>query len=231
MNDYWISFTNFPFHSNMLFITSRNIQVCFVNFFDENSLGYHIRIKSKGIIQSISVVQRKRFTEVLLDSDTLFGELLFEESMQELSSCWYVLPGFYLATLIQPVVYSPNIMGSNTCIWWFLKFTFSGLIVQMFQRGKSGLQNNGNIVLQTERQALHFRLLYLVFCMHVYVAKWIYTDLFYAIIPMPLFSNEVGSSSVFIMRLHFSDILHSTTGVKFRSSELPDTSLGLNLDK
>lgn len=27
-----------------------------------------------------------------------------------------ILPGFYLATLIQPVVYSPNIMGSNTCV-------------------------------------------------------------------------------------------------------------------
>ena len=49
----------------------------------------------------------------------------------------------------------------------------------------------GNTVLQTERQAVYFCLLYLVFCMCVYVAQWKYTDPFYATIPMYLFSNEV----------------------------------------
>lgn len=85
VNDYRISFTVFLLQSSILFTSSGNTEVYFINYFDENFLVYYVRsIRSKGIIQS-AVVHRKRVPEVLNGILFLFRGLMFEETMKELS--------------------------------------------------------------------------------------------------------------------------------------------------
>lgn len=85
VNDYRISFTVFLSQSSILFTSSGNTEVYFINYFDENFLAYYVRsIRSKGIIQS-RVVHRKGVTEILNGTLFLFRGLMFEKIIKELS--------------------------------------------------------------------------------------------------------------------------------------------------